>query len=170
MWIASVTAPLQAVRGGVIVAIWMWPLLLWSQMGARESRYATESLIFSSERALVRQLPATWVAGVLVAIITGGGLGLRLLATGDHSGLLAWIAGALFIPTLALALGVWTGSSKAFEAIYTVWWYVGPANHIPGMDFMGTTPASSQATTYLFFTAILLGACYFGRRVRLAYA
>ena len=168
--IASFAAPLQAVRGGVIIVTWMWPLLLWSEMGAREARYATESLIFSAERALLRQLPATWVAGVLVAIATGGGLGIRLLATGDHAGFFAWIAGALFIPTLALALGVWSGSSKAFEAIYTVWWYVGPANHVPGMDFMGTTAASSRATTYLMFTAILLGACYLGRRLRLAYA
>jgi hypothetical protein len=170
LFIACVAAPIHAVRGGVIIVAWIWPLLLWSQMGARESRYATDSLIFSSEGALVRQLVAVWMAGVFVALITGGGLGIRLLATGDAQGVSAWLAGALFIPTLALALGVWTGSSKAFEAIFTVWWYVGPANHVPGADFMGTTPASSQATTYLVLTAILLAACYLGRRVRLAYA
>ena len=36
---------------------------------------------------------------------------------GDWRGLLAWLTGALFIPTLALALGVWSGSSKLFEIV-----------------------------------------------------
>jgi len=27
--------------GGVILAAWIWPLLIWSQMGGREARYAT---------------------------------------------------------------------------------------------------------------------------------
>jgi hypothetical protein len=170
LFIACLASPLDASRGGIIIAAWMWPVLLWSQMGAREARWATESLIFSSDRVLRRQLPAAWAAGVLVALITGGGLGIRLLSAGDRNGLLAWFAGAVFIPTLALALGVWSGSSKPFEAIYTVWWYVGPANHVPGADFMGTTPASSQPLQYLLFTLILLTAVYVGRRRKLAYA
>jgi hypothetical protein len=36
----------------------------------------------------------------------------RPSVAGDGSGLAAWAVGALFIPTLALALGVWSGSSK----------------------------------------------------------
>jgi hypothetical protein len=170
LFIACLASPLDASRGGIIVATWMWPVLLWSQMGSREARWATESLIFSSDHVLWRQLPAAWAAGVLVALITGGGLGIRLLIAGDRNGLLAWFAGALFIPTLALALGVWSGSSKPFEAIYTVWWYVGPANHLPGADFMGTTSVSSQPFTYLVFTLILLTAVFVGRRRKLAYA
>jgi hypothetical protein len=169
-FVACLASPLDASRGGIIIAAWMWPVLLWSQMGAREARWATESLIFSSDHALLRQLPAVWVAGVLVALVTGGGLGLRLLVAGDRNGLLAWFAGALFIPSLALALGVWSGSSKPFEALYTVWWYIGPANHVPAMDFMGTTPLSSQPGWYFLLTALLLIACYVGRRSKLAYA
>ena len=92
----------------------------------------------------------------------------RLLINGDHHGFAAWFAGAVFIPTLALALGVWTGGSKAFEAIYIIWWYMGPAHHIPGIDFMGTTPASSTPIPYLVATAFLLGAAYWGRRTRIA--
>ena len=67
--------PYHAARQGVLIAAWMWPVLVWSQMGARESRFATQSLIFSSARTLHRQLPAVWVAGVMVAILTGGGYG-----------------------------------------------------------------------------------------------
>jgi hypothetical protein len=168
--IACVFAPFDAARGGVLVAAWLWPIFVWSPMGSREARHATEPLIFSSAHALSRQLPAVWFAGVLIALLAGGGVGARLLFAGDHCGFLAWFAGAIFIPTLALALGVWSGGSKAFEAIYIVWWYIGPAHHIPGLDFMGTTPASSNAVPYLIPTALLLAAAYWRRRTRMAYA
>ena len=42
----------------------------------------------------------------------------------------ALCCGAAFIPTLALAAGVWSQSSKLFEAVYLVWWYLGPV-HCP---------------------------------------
>jgi hypothetical protein len=168
--VASLTAPIEKAHGGLLVAAWLWPVLVWSQMGAREARNATESLIFSSPCALHRQLPAVWMAGVIVALITGGGLGIRLLLTGSWTGLAGWLAGALFIPSLALALGVWSGTSKPFEALYTVWWYIGPANHTPRLDFMGTTPASRSPALYLFAAVGLVFVSYWGRRVRLAYA
>ena len=168
--IASAVSPDSAARLGVLTVAWLWPALVWSQMGARESRYATQSFIFSSARTLNRQLPAIWVAGFIVAVLTGGGYALRTLASGDWSGLLAWGAGALFIPSLALALGVWSGTSKPFEAIYTVWWYLGPLNHAPGFDFVGSVPASNRPVSYLASSVILVLAAYCGRRVRMAYA
>jgi hypothetical protein len=170
LFIACLASPVNASRGGVILAAWLWPTLLWSQMGAREARYSTQALLFSSNHALARQLPAAWTAGVLVAALTGGGLGIRLLLAGDSQGLAAWATACLFIPTLALALGAWSGGSKAFEALYTVWWYIGPANHVPGADFIGTSAASARPGIYLLLTGALLAAAYLGRRSKMAYA
>ena len=138
-------------------------------MGTREARFNTASLIFSSERSLVRQLPAVWIAGIMVAAATNGGLAIRLLIAHDRQALLAWLACTLFIPSMALALGIWSGTSKVFEAIYTVWWYIGPAHHTPTLDFLGTTPESARANLYLIMAAALLAASYLGRRVKLAY-
>jgi hypothetical protein len=157
-------------RSGFLIAAWIWPILLWSQMGCREARHATGALLFSSERSLSRQLPALWTAGVLLALLTGGGAGIRLVLAADWHSLAAWLAGALFIPSLALALGIWSGSGKAFEAIYTVWWYMGPAHQTPGLDFMGTTPASSSAAAYALAAIVLVAVSYWGRRTRLGYA
>ena len=42
---------------------------------------------------------------------------LRLLIDGDADGIITWAVGALFIPSLALAVGAWRGSSKAFQAV-----------------------------------------------------
>lgn len=170
LFVACLSSPLSASRGGVILAAWIWPLLLWSQMGSREARWATETLIFSAPRTLGRQLPAAWVAGVLVTAATGGGLAIRLLLAGDAPGLAGWAAAAFFIPSLALALGVWTGTGKWFEALYTVWWYVGPVHHVHGLDFMGTVPASCTPGIYAVFAAALLLSCWARRRTQLGYA
>jgi hypothetical protein len=170
MLIGQTVSPDLQTRQGFLLAAWLWPVLVWSQMGSREARYQAQSLIFSSQRTLYRQLPALWSAGVLVAMLVGGGYGVRLLASGDFSGLLAWLSAVLFVPSLALALGVWSGSSKAFEAIYSIWWYAGPLHHTPGIDFMGTSAASREPGLFLLGAGILLAAAYSGRRLRSAYA
>ena len=167
---ACLVSPIESSRGGVLLAAWIWPILVWSSMGARERRHETECLIFSCAGALPRQLPAVWVAGVIVSLLTGGGVGIRLLLRGDSAGLASFLAGAFFIPSLALALGVWSGSSKAFEGIYTAWWYMGPANHTPGFDFIGTSAASSQPLVFALAAIALVAVAFWGRRARMGYA
>lgn len=163
-------SPLEAARSGVIVFAWLWPLLIWSQLGTREAMFSTGSLIFSAPHAVPRQLLATYAAGALVATLTGGGLGLHLLVARDFAGLGAWAAAALFIPALALAFGVITGTRKFFEALYTAWWYAGPLHHTPQIDFMGTTAMSSTPLPYLAAAAILVLTAYVWRKVKLAQA
>jgi hypothetical protein len=168
--IVCLAAPLSASREGIILAVWLWPMLIWSQMGSREARYATGSLIFSSPHALERQLPAVWVAGVLVTLAAGSGLAIRLLIARDLHGLAGFAVAVCFIPSLALTLGVLTGSSKFFEALYIAWWYTGAANHTPGLDYTGTFATSSRPVIYLVLTIVLLAVCFARRRTQLAYA
>lgn len=170
LFVACVAAPLAASRGGVILAAWIWPLLVWSQMGGREARHATGALIFSAPHALDRQLPAAWVAGALVTLATGGGLLIRLVIAGDWRSVAGFLVAVGFIPSLALALGILTGGSKFFEALYTVGWYTGAAHHLRGGDFMGTVAASSTPVLYLVLTVALLAVCWMRRRGQLAYA
>jgi hypothetical protein len=146
-------------------------MLLWSSLGAREIRFDTTALLFSAARPLGRQLPATWLSGVVLAVLTGGGAALRFLAAGQWDSLGAWAVGALFIPTLALALGLWSGSGKLFEVTYLVLWYIGPMNQVPAMDYTGATPAglaSGMPLIFLGVTALLMTAAVAGRRRQLA--
>jgi hypothetical protein len=168
--IASLTAPFAPARSVVLALAWIWPLLLWSPLGTRESRFDTAGLVFSAAHPLSRQLPAAWTAGVLLALATGGGVALRLALEGDWKGIGAWLVGALFIPTLALALGVWSGSSKPFEAIYLVLWYIGPLQKTPVLDFMGAVPKAVEEgvpLAVLAATALLGAAAVAGRRRQL---
>lgn len=169
--IATLTAPLDSVQRVVLPLAWMWPMLLWSSLGNREIRWDTTGLLFSVARPLGRQLPATWLAGVALAMLTGSGAAIRFLAAGQWDSLGAWAVGALFIPTFALALGLWSGSSKLFEVLYLVLWYIGPMNQVPAMDYTGATPAGLEQGMPLVFlgvTVLLLGAAVAGRRRQLA--
>jgi hypothetical protein len=112
--VVSAVVPDPSARGMLLGCA--WPILLWSSMGIREVQHQTHQLLFSAPHPISRQLPAVWLAGVLLAILTGSGFAQRLLVGGNWRGLFAWLTGSLFIPTSALALGVWSGSAKPFES------------------------------------------------------
>jgi hypothetical protein len=154
--VASGVVPSAEARGILLAIAWIWPVLLWSSMGVRETRDQTYQLIFSSPHPMSRQLSAVWAAGVLLAFLTGGAFGLRLLLAGSFRGVLSWLVGAVFISTFALALGVWSGTGKPFEILYTLMWYVGPMHAIPQLDFMGSAPTT--ATTHFPFVYLALAA------------
>ncbi len=158
--VACAAVPSASTRGMLLACAWFWPILIWSKMGVREVRDQTSQLIFSAPHPIARQLPAVWFAGVVLALITGSGFGARLLFAGALRGLAAWLIGALFIPTLALTLGVWSGSSKLFEIIYTLLWYIGPMHATLQLDFMGSVPgtAATRVPAFYFAFAVALAA------------
>jgi hypothetical protein len=161
--IAQFASPLEISRGPLLGVAWIWPVMIWSAMGSRESRFGTRSLLFSCANILPRQLVACFLAGLTVAALAGAGAGIRLLVARSFTGLFAWSAGALFLPALALALGTFSGTGKPFEGLLTAIWYVGPMNHTPGLDFTGTASGPhtiSYAFTYLAITAALLISAY----------
>jgi hypothetical protein len=171
--IAQFAAPLQVSYGPLLTFAWLWPVLIWSAMGARESRFATSALLFSSARILPRQLPACFLAGFLVTVLTGCGAAVRLLLAGQKESLLAWLVAAAFLPALALALGILSGSSKFFEGLYVTWWYVGPANHTPGLDFTVTANGANTihyAVIYLAAAAALAFIAFAARARQLRHA
>jgi ABC-type transport system involved in multi-copper enzyme maturation permease subunit len=152
-------------------AVWLWPLVVWAQMGARERRFNTGQMVFSAPRPALRQLPATWLAGVVVAVVATSGAWLHLALTGELVSLLGSFAGALFVPALALVLGVWTGSSRVFEAGYLFLWYLGALEGLPTLDITGASAARGamrMPLVYLALSAGLVGLAMIGRwrRVR----
>jgi hypothetical protein len=164
--IACLVSPLDDVQQYLLPAVWLWPVLIWSQMGIREQRYNTRQLVFSVPHPISRQLPAMWLAGVIFTVIVGSGVWIRLALMGEITGLLAWIVGALFVPALALALGVWVGNSRAFETIYPLLWYIGVINQLPTFDYTGATAEGlkmGMPVVYLGITAGLVVLAVFGR-------
>ena len=152
----------QVDRAYILPIAWLWPILVWSGLGNREVQYNTHQMVFSSAAPLSRQLPATWLAGFTVALLTGSGVAVRLLLAGDGPGLLAWLSAALFIPSLALVLGVWSGGRKIFEVLYVTLWYLGPMNKIYAVDYSGANSAGNIAF-FLPLTLAMILAAFYGR-------
>jgi hypothetical protein len=168
--LAALLSPADQTRQIWLPLAWIWPLLIWSPLGNRAVRHRTEQIILSAPYPLRNQLPAAWLAGLIVALATASGATLCLLVAGQWSALLALSVGAAFIPALALALGVWSGSSKLFEVVYLVLWYVGPMNGNLALDYLGATDAAvagSMPLAYLLLTALLLGFALLGSRRQL---
>ncbi len=164
--LASIFSPAQAVSVGLLPAAWIFPILIWSGMGCLESRHNTGEMIFSAAHPLLRQFPAAYLAGVSLAVLTGSGAGLNYLFHGNWSGLALWVVAIFFIPALALAAGVWSNSSRLFEVVYMLWWYLGPINHQTVLDFIGTTPGATQMNNVLIYailSAVLLTVAWAGR-------
>ena len=159
---ASLIAPVEAVRQALLPLAWAWHILLLSPIGNREARDNVQQMAFSSASPLWRQLPAQWLAGFLVTFLMGSGAMLKFILSGDMVGLLAFVSGALFIPSLALALGVWAGTSKPFEIVYLAIWYLGPLNNVARLDFIG---AQSNGYPQLFIplSLALIAFAFFGR-------
>jgi len=149
------------VRAYILPIIWLWPVLIWSGLGNREIRHNTYQMVFSSAAPLMRQLPATWFAGFIVTMLTGGGAALKLLSAGDTTGLIAWLSAALFIPSLALALGIWSKSPKLFEVVYVSMWYLA-INKMEAVDFFGAN-SDGNVGFFIPFSLALIVASFIGR-------
>jgi hypothetical protein len=160
--IASLVNPIETTRQYLLPLAWIWPILLISSIGNREARFNMQQIAFSSASPLWRQLPAQWLAGFIVVLIMGSGAVLKLIISGDLVGLLAFLSGALFIPSLALALGVWSGSSKPFEIVYVSLWYLGPLNKVPGLDFIGAQ-TNGRPEFFIPLSLALIAFAFLGR-------
>ncbi len=161
--IAILSYPLSTVKQYLLPLAWLWPLPIWSEMGNRERKNNTYQMVFSSARPVLRQLPAAWLAGVLATALFGIAGAVVFLLNGDLPALAGWVGAVIFIPTLALALGVFSSGSRVFEVVYVIWWYLGPLQKTPGIDF-----TSGPLQFYLLAAAglLVLSTYWRGRQVR----
>ena len=161
--IAIFLSPYEITKEYVLAVAFLWLLPVLSVMGNRERKHNTSQMVFSSARPVLRQLPAAWLAGVVVTLMLAAAGGVVFLMHGDMPALAGWVGAVIFVPTLALALGVFSSGSRVFEVIYVIWLYLGPMQKVPGMDFISGPPQF-----YLLAAAglMLLTTFWRGRQVR----
>ncbi len=160
--IACLVSPSAAVREFALPIAWVWPILIWSAIGNREIHNNVQQMTFSSASPLLRQLPAQWLAGFIVTLLVSIGAIIRLIVDGDTAGLLALLSGAFFIPSLALASGVWSGTSKLFEILYMLIWYLGPLNKLMALDYIGSH-GNGRPEFFIPFSIVLILLAFTGR-------
>lgn len=160
--IACLVVPSTVVREYALPIAWVWPILLWSAIGNREIFNNVQQMTFSSASPLLRQLPAQWLAGFIVTQLVSAGVIIRLSLVGDTAGLMALLSGALFIPSLALAAGVWSGTRKLFEILYMLIWYLGPMNKMMALDYTGSH-GNGRPEFFIPLSIVLVIIAFIGR-------
>lgn len=150
--VAGALAPAETVRRVVLPLAWIWPLLVWSELGAREATHRMRDLIAATPAPVVRPLLASWLAGVALALAAGAGALVHAVQHPDM--LLGFVAGATFLPALALALGSLSGSPRPFQVVALLLWYLGALNGIAAFDVTAATPGASAARTPLAYLAL----------------
>ncbi|MCL6606368.1 MAG: hypothetical protein K6T94_26165 [Paenibacillus sp.] len=166
MIVLGLLLPMESVSKFVAPFTWVWPILIWSTMGTNEAYHRTHQLMFTAKHPVRNQFIVLWLAGIIVAYLTGSGAMIHFLIAGEWESLMAIAVGGLFVPTLALALGVWSRNGKLFQVIFMLMWYLGPLNKLEVMDFMGASQPSLDQRIYLYYllaTAILLVLAIVGR-------
>ncbi|MFJ1791227.1 hypothetical protein [Kitasatospora griseola] len=158
---AALAVPLPLVTGLLLPALWLWPVLIWSRLGSQQVENGLEELLAAHPAPRLRLL-ADWASGVLLAAATGLGPLLRMLVAGDAAGAAHWLAGALFVPALALGLGTVVRSHRPFQALYLPFWYL-LVNQVRAVDFMGAVrtagrPDGPSPLLVAALAAVLLGA------------
>jgi len=138
--VSALFVPLNIARLVVLPLAMVWPVLVWSSLGVREVQHRTAPIIFALPHPLQRQLLMTWLVGALVALVMASTVIARLALAGDWASSLAALIGALFVPSFAVALGCWSGTSKLFQAIYLFLWYLASVQGVFYVDFMGHFP------------------------------
>ncbi len=168
--VAQLAAPFNVARLYLTPAAMIWPLIIWSSMGSRDSRHNTSSLLLSSPWPLARQFPAVWMTGLLVAMAAVGCMVCRAAAGGQWSYAAALVVGAFFVPTVSLTLGTLTGSRKLFEVLYLMVWYVGSIDHLSALDLLGTTEEAvtgGKLTVLIVLTIACLATAFSARRMQM---
>ena len=150
----------------ILPIAWVWPMLLWSSIGSRKTRHNVQSITFASPSPVWRQLPAQWLAGFILSLVLASGVLLRLIIASNLAGLAWLLIGAIFIPSLALACGVWSSGSKLFEIFYILLWYLGPINRLSQLDYLGVT-GESRPLTFILVAMAPVAFAVFGRNRQL---
>lgn len=146
------------------------PLGIWSSMGNRELLNQTYLTIFTTSHFSRRQLPALWISGLIVMLLASSGYLLRILVYGETTLFLPFLIGLAFVPSLALALGVWTNGKRTFEVFYLILWYTSIQDGAAPLDFRGGTQAAADSGVYIYYlgiTLLLITLALLGRKKQL---
>ena len=163
---AGFAASPGAARGVVLPVAWLLGLSVWAGLGVREQRFRTTELVFTTPYPL-GQLAAVYFGGVIVALVAASGVLAALAIAGNVTTIGAILVGACFIPALALASGIWLGTSRVFEVIFLSMWYLGPMNAVYSLDFVAAHPETVAQGIPLRIAAVtvaLLIAAVVGRK------
>ena len=155
---------LNIVQLYVLPLLFLWSLNMFSHLGNRGHKHDMLKIIATTPGGKIKQITYSWVAGITVALLLALPVIIRLLLDGQFISLFAVVAGVVFLPSFAMALGEFTKTNRIFELIFIVLTYA-IINGIPFAKFLGSPETSLlQAVAYLML-GIALAVAAIAKRV-----
>jgi len=149
---AQLASPITVVLEYLVPLAWVWPIVMWSGMGALPHKHNTLEILACAPSPPARRLAACWAAGAVVALLIGGSGLIRAAVVDNGSFGFSLAAGVCFVPSMGLALGVFSRTRRLFEVVYMTVWYIGPLNRMPYLDFLGLTAEARAVGIPSLFT------------------
>ena len=134
---------------------WLWPVLLWAELGTRSHTFHTKTLIYATPEPRRAQFWLPWLAGIVLGLAATAALSLKALASGDLLQWLGILIGVVFAPSLAIACGVWSGNGRLFQVLYLVWWLAAAVGN-SWLDFMAFNPGTAVSGMPLVYLLLAL--------------
>jgi hypothetical protein len=155
----GIVLPTASVRQGLLPALFAVLSGALADVATRERQVGLATIVFATPRH--REGFAVWklLTAALVALILGGVPGARLLFAEPRSGLSA-LVGLLFLAATSVALGIATGTTKAFTFLSLALWYVAlnGKGQGPALDYGGWWAAATPLTQAGWAAATMVAA------------
>lgn len=152
----SLVTPTHRLRGGVLPAMSVLLILALAEVATRDRAVGAGPMLDGMPR--LRAHRAAWKLGsaALIAVAFALVPMLRLLIVAPAS-TLALLVGTLFTASLAVSLGVMTGTPKTFAALFLFFLYlVLNGGALPALDFAGWTGLATPGVTFGYLVATVL--------------
>jgi hypothetical protein len=167
----SLLVPASGLRVALLPVLFAVLSLALADVATRERSAGLEAIVFAAPGC--REGFARWklATALGMAALLAGVPVLRLLWLEPAAGLSAAI-GAVFLAAASVALGIATGTPRAFVALSLALWYLGlnAADKQPALDYAGWGASATPATKAGWLTAAVLaiGLAFAAQRYRLA--
>jgi len=165
--VLSLLTPVDRLRSGVLPAMSVLLILALAEVATRDHAVGAGPMLDGMPRLKARRvawkLGSAAVIGLSFALVPM----LRLLLAAPSSSV-ALLVGTLFTASLAVALGVMTGTPKTFAALFLFFLYlVLNGGALPALDFAGWTGLATPAVTlgYLVATTLIGGMAILWQRL-----
>ncbi len=164
----AATASLPTLLDKTLPLIFLGILIAIADIATRDAASGTTALLYSMPRVKQDYVAAKFIAATLTAIAFVI-VPLVRLAIANPPSALSLVIGAIFTASLAVALGIVTGSGKAFAGFFLLFLYLAnSARGAPEFDFAGWSGAATNGVRigYLIISMLLIAAAVTRQRLR----
>jgi hypothetical protein len=146
-------APLDRLRGAVLPATFVFLVLALAEVATRDRSVGAGPMLDGMPSLKARRV--AWKLGSAALVgLTFTLIPLARLLVAAPGSAAALLVGTLFTASLAVTLGILTGTPKTFAALFLFFLYlVLTGGALPGMDFAGWTGLATPGVTLGYLIA-----------------